>query len=164
MTARRRLDRILEPDYLDGLDARSEADLRAMKRDCDEVETEVSYVRRLAQARIELLRAEQDRRARGGSLADMVAALPDILAGGSARSAPAKSRLNPMLAPSPSIPWLRGRERLIHDDALARLPDLAEDELAAELAELVELEQDASGQRRRLHAVIDAIEAVLARR
>ena len=78
-----------------------------------EIETEVSYVRRLAQARMEILRAEQDRRARGGSVADLVAALPSILADAGPRPDPASSRLTRHLAPAPAIEWTRGREPLI---------------------------------------------------
>ena len=51
-----------------------------MDEECREVETELSYVRRLAQARIDIIRAEIDRRAAGGSLGDLIAALPEILA------------------------------------------------------------------------------------
>ncbi len=164
VTARRRLDRMLEPAYLEGVDARPDDEVRSMKQECDEVETELSYVRRLAQGRMELIRAEQQRRATGGSLEDLVAALPQILAGESRRAAPSRSRLTPMLAPPASIPWVRGRERLVHDDALARLPDLSDEELATELAELAELEREVSGHRRELHAVLDVLERELARR
>ena len=45
-----------------------------------ELETEVSYVRRLTQARIDILEAEIERRATGGSLEDLIARLPQILA------------------------------------------------------------------------------------
>ena len=62
----RRIDVVLGPEYLEGLEDRDIDDVRAMHEQCLEIETEVSYVRRLAQARMEILRAEQDRRARGG--------------------------------------------------------------------------------------------------
>ena len=62
----RRIDRILAPEYLDGLDGRRLDELRAMEREALEVETEISYVRRLAQGRIDILAAESDRRAAGG--------------------------------------------------------------------------------------------------
>ena len=71
----RRIDRILAPDYLEGLNGRSLDELRTMERDVIEVETEMSYVRRLAQGRIDILAAEADRRAAGGALGDLSAAL-----------------------------------------------------------------------------------------
>ena len=161
---RRRIDIVLASDYLDGLDERSDDDLQGMHDECQELETEVSYVRRLAQARIEILNAERDRRATGGSLADLIAALPKILADPGPRPDPASSRLSRHLAPAPAIQWTRGREPLIVDDTLANLPTLSDETLESRLSELGELERDVSERRRDLHGVIDVIEAELARR
>jgi hypothetical protein len=68
------------------------------------------------------------------------------------------------LAPSMDIEWKRGRERLITDDTLAKLPNLDDDELQSTLRELGQLEQQVSHQRRQLHQVIDRMEADLAAR
>jgi hypothetical protein len=157
----RRIDRILAPEYVADLDARSVDDLRAMRREAVEVETEVSYVRRLAQGRIKIVRAEVDRRRDGGSLSDLIARLPEILADEGPRPTAANARVPAILAPSMSITWSRGAERLIADDTLANLPTLSEDELAASLDGLQSLEREVSGTRRELHGVIDAIDAVL---
>ncbi|MBI2167966.1 MAG: hypothetical protein HYU28_00485 [Actinobacteria bacterium] len=72
MNEQRRVDRFLEPGYLEGLGARSDEELREMRRECSEVETEFSYLRRLAQARISILRAEHDRRERGAPLSELI--------------------------------------------------------------------------------------------
>ena len=157
----RRIDRILDPAYVADLDARSVDDLRAMRREAVEVETEVSYVRRLAQGRIEIVRAEMDRRREGGSLSDLIARLPEILADQGPRPTAANARVPEILAPSMSITWSRGAERLIADDTLANLPTLSDDALTASLDGLRDLEQEVSGTRRQLHGVIDAIDAVL---
>ena len=71
---------MLDPAYLAGLDTRPVDDLRTMHAECLELETEVSYVRRLIQARIDILEAELARRASGGTLEDLINALPQILA------------------------------------------------------------------------------------
>src|SRR5262245_49377238 len=160
----RRIDVVLGPDYLDGLADLDIDDVHAMHEQCLEIETEVSYVRRVAQARIEILRAEQDRRARGGSVADLVAALPSILSDAGPRTEPASSRLTRHLAPAPAIEWTRGRESLISDDTLANLPTLTDGELDDALDGLGDLEREVSDRRRELHDVIDVIEADLARR
>jgi hypothetical protein len=157
----RRIDRILDPAFVADLDARSVDDLRAMRREAVEVETEVSYVRRLAQGRIEIVRAEVDRRREGGSISDLIARLPEILADQGPRPTAANARVPEILAPSMSITWSRGAERLIADDTLANLPTLSEDDLTASLDGLRDLEQEVSGTRRQLHGVIDAIDAVL---
>jgi hypothetical protein len=160
----RRIDRILAPDYLDGLDARSLDELRTMEREAIEVETEISYVRRLAQGRIDVLAAEGDRRAAGGALGDLIAALPTILADDTGRGGPATTRAQPLLAPSGSIEWNRGLERLITDGTLANLPNLTDAELQATVAQLRELERDVSEKRRALHAVIDTLTHAVATR
>ena len=55
MPEQRRLDRVLEPGYLDGLADRPVEEVSALKAECTELETEVSFVRRLAQGRIDIL-------------------------------------------------------------------------------------------------------------
>ena len=155
---------MLEEGYLDGLEAKSLDEVRTMHEECLEVETEVSYVRRLAQARIDIVRAELDRRSAGGSVGDLVAMLPKILADESPRTDPAHSRLPRHLAPSPAITWRRGLERLITDATLVNLPSLTEDELNETVVQLRTLEGEMSERRRALHGVIDGIESDLAAR
>ncbi len=155
---------MLEEGYLDGLDAKPLDDVRAMHEECLEVETEVSYVRRLAQARIDIVNAELDRRSAGGSVGDLVAMLPQILADDTPRTDPAHSRLPRHLAPSPAITWRRGLERLITDATLVNLPSLTDDELHDTVDQLHTLEREMSDRRRELHAVIDGIESDLAAR
>jgi hypothetical protein len=52
-----RIQRLLDPAFVATLDARTVDELRAMKTECNEVENALSYRRRLAQARIEILEA-----------------------------------------------------------------------------------------------------------
>lgn len=163
-THRRRADVIVEPEYLDGLADLNIDVLREKREECLAVETEVSYVRRLAQARIDIVEAELDRRANGGTITDLVAALPQILADDSPRSDPASARLPHHLGPAPDIQWRRGLEHLIADATLVNLPTLAEEELTSTLAQLRELEHQVSETRRSVHRVIDSIEANLAER
>ena len=153
--------RVLDPAYHSGLEDLPEAELRTKHAECLELETEVSYVRRLAQARTEILQAELDRRRDGGSIADLIARLPEILADKGPRTAAANARVPEILAPSMSISWSRGTEYLIADDTLVNLPTLTEDELRETIDALHELEGEVSTTRRQLHGVIDAIEDVL---
>lgn len=161
---RRRIDKVLEPGYRADLSESPLEELRRRHAECLEIETEISYVRRVTQARIDILEAELDRRARGGSVGDLIAALPEILADEGPRPPVEKTRLTRRLAPSMDIPWRRGREHLITDDTLATLPSLDEDELRSTMRELGQLEQEVSRQRRRLHEVIDSLDAELAAR
>jgi hypothetical protein len=165
----RRIDRVLAPEYLDGLAARSLDQVRSMEAECAEIETEVSYVRRLAQARIDIVQAEIDRRASGGSLGglsdrELVDALTEILADDGPRRPPASTRLPEPLAPSMEISWSRGLERLVADDTLASLPTLSEDELQTTLEQLKALEVEVSERRHAIHAVMDQLQRDLAER
>ena len=135
-----------------------------MERECLEVETEISYIRRLAQGRIDILEAERDRRAAGGTLGDLIAKLPEILADEGPRSDAAHTRAQSVLAPAAGIEWNRGVERLVSDATLVNLPSLSEAELQATLSQLRDLEHDLSGRRRALHGVIDALTRELADR
>lgn len=155
---------MLDPDYLAGLDEWPLEQVRRRHSECLEIETEVSYVRRVAQARLEILQAELDRRAAGGSVGDLIAALPEILADEGRRPPAERSRLPRQLAPSMDIPWRRGLERLISDGTLADLPSVPDEELRETITRLGELERQASAQRRALHAVIDRVETDLAAR
>lgn len=161
---RRKIDKVLDPAFLSGLSSWSLDEVRRRHAECLELETEVSYVRRVAQARLDILEAELDRRAGGGSIGDLIAALPEILSDEGPRAPAERSRLPRQLAPSMEIPWRRGLERLITDGTLADLPSLDDDELHTTITQLGELERQASSQRRAIHGVIDRLEADLAAR
>lgn len=163
-TEQRRLDRVLDPSYLEDLTSRDIDRLREMKDECVELETEVSFVRRLAQARIDILEAEQSRRERGGSLDELIANLSRILADSGPRPGPSQAHLPQLLAPSPEIQWTRGLEPLVGDATLARLPDLSDEELVEVRRQLAELEMEVSSARRSLHEVLHSLEMELAQR
>lgn len=135
-----------------------------MDRECAEIETELSYVRKLAQARIDILQAEVDRRASGGSLGDLIDALPKILADDAPRPDPAGSRLADPLTQASEIDFNRGLEGLISDGTLANLPTLSEAELQTTLEQLGQLETEVSASRNALHDVMDNLERTLAQR
>ncbi|HKH26658.1 MAG TPA: aerial mycelium formation protein, partial [Acidimicrobiia bacterium] len=77
---RRRIDEVLDPAFLTKVSDWPLDDLRRRHAECLEIETEVSYVRRMTQARIDILEAELARRASGGTVGDLISALPEILA------------------------------------------------------------------------------------
>ena len=164
MTQERRVDRITSPGYADDLAELDDETLHAMKAEADEVETEVSYVRRLAQARLDIVAAQREsRRAGKGGLEELIAQLPQIL-GNELRAPQAKARVQHNLAPDPSVEFIRDLEPVIGDDSLVRLPEMGDDELDELVDRLQQLERDMSAKRRRLHEVIDAIDAEIGRR
>jgi hypothetical protein len=160
----RRIDRVLGPDYLVDLDRRSLDELREMDRECGEIEGELSYVRRLAQARIDIISAEVERRESGGSLGDLVQSLSKILADDSPRPDPASTRFADPLTSAAEINFNRGLEVLISDATLANLPTLSDDELATAVEQLRQLEHEVSANRSALHTIKDALARDLAQR
>jgi len=135
-----------------------------MKRECTEVETSVSYLRRLAQARIEILEAEVDRRATGGSVEGLIANLPRILAAGGGRSSASNARLAEPDVSIVELHWPDGRESLVADKVLANLTSLSAAEVAEGLERLRDFEHELSDLRRRLHGVIGDLEHEIATR
>ena len=156
-----RIERLLDPEFLKGIRDRDNDALRAMRGECATIESSLSYYRRLAQGRMEILDAERSRRAEGGSVEDLIARLPDILGSDQQRAGGANSRL----ATDAVIELdLGGRAALVADDTLAKLPALGADELEGALDHLTDFERDLSESRQQLHTVIDAIDREIAAR
>jgi hypothetical protein len=76
---RRRIDRVLSPDYTSGIDRCALSEVRQLRDEAAQEETDLSYLRRVLHARIDIVRAEQRRRREGGS-APVVDQLASILA------------------------------------------------------------------------------------
>jgi RsiG-like len=157
-----RSDRVLDATFVAELSDRSADELRGMHAECLELETEVSYVRRLTQARIDILEAEIGRRERGDSLEDLINNLPEILADSGPRGNPASSRLPMQMAPEQDSEWAPRLEAF--DRTLTNLTVLSEDELRGAIDGLRALEREVSDQRRALFGVIDRIDLELADR
>ena len=159
-----RIQRLTDPAFVASLGDRSVDELRAMKTECNDVENALSYNRRLAQARIEILEAEHDRRASGGTVEDLVKDLPRILSAESGRSSITDTRVPPPDAPAVELHWPDGREDLIVDTTLAHLPLLPLDELESTLTRLRDFERELSDLRKAMHEVIDSLEQEIAAR
>jgi hypothetical protein len=162
---RRRIDRILEPSYVEDLPQLSADDLRERRADCREEEDVLSFTRRLLHGKLDILRAELElRRDRGQSDADqMVERLGEVLGAGVTPSGGRGARSRLPSGPAQEA-GRRRAEQVASESHLARLPDLSNDELAGVLEELVAEERQVSAQRSSVHAVIDRLEEELVRR
>jgi hypothetical protein len=154
----RRIDRILDPGYLSGLTERALPDVRKQRADVEEEEALLSYERRLLQGRIDILKAERDRRSgNGGSIIDR---LPQILADESTPSRGSIPRNDP-----PSLDNPRRRvEKLVSDDTLLQMRDLPDERLEEITTTLGQAEHEVSEQRRKVLSVLDALTAEIGRR
>jgi hypothetical protein len=163
VSATQRIQHLVAPEFSAGLGQRDLDDLRAMRSECSAVEHAVSYTRRLAQGRFEILSAEQTRRAEGRSVRDLIADLPRILGEERGRSSAPNSRVATTEEPVLEIDW-GPRAPLVEDDSLANLDALSDDDLAAAVDALREFEHELSEYRHDLHRVLDAIEHEIATR
>ena len=160
------LDRILADDYLVDLERRPVADLRTLRAECQAVETQLSYLRRMVQGRHDIVTGEISRRSSGGDrydVSDLVERLPEILS--DRIHAPGPGRLPPDMEPGE----LSGKlaEQLVAITARVPIesPGDADDEALAEVAaDLSDLEREVSGFRRQLFDRIDTIQAEITRR
>ena len=163
------LERILSPDYLDDLEGRSTDEIRSMRASCQGIETELSYVRRLAQGRLDIVTAEVDRRGTAGEadqasdLAATVEELPRILAD---RGGERQSGRPPQVMTPANTDGVLSREldEVVAATELAALADQTPDRLAAIAEALGAFERRVSDERRQLHERLDVLQAELTRR
>ncbi|MEA2476960.1 MAG: hypothetical protein QOC87_1159 [Actinomycetota bacterium] len=161
---RRSSDRLSDPDYLQGLETRPLEELRTMREECKEVERELSFERRLCQARVDILAAEIERRSSGkdDSLLDR---LPQILAsdvGGGEASLPER-------APDLSVPRnadipRRRVDEIAGEQTLSRLPSLQVAEIKSIITSVSDHEKSVSSRRKAVQDVMDRIQAEIVRR
>ena len=136
-------------------------ELRALRSRMQMEDDEVSYVRRVAQARVDLVRAELHRRDRGESNDDLSSELRVVLSthltGGT---------------PRPPRPVDHVGDNVLSDElddvcaenGFSRLEQLSDDELTGLEHELTTLERRVSDDRRDRYDRLDALSAELVRR
>lgn len=158
-------DRILADDYVADLGELSMADLRARKNECGEAEGALSYLRRLVQVRLDIVLAELENRAAGGTgeLSELVDHLGEILAEGGTRTT--AGRLTSLTLPDVDHGVLTADlDAIIDIDKAGALPETGEVEVRRIADALVELERSVSARRRELFERLDALQAEVVRR
>lgn len=161
MSGRRRIDKLLDPAYLERAEEAPAQELRLMLKECQEEEDVLSFQRRFIHGKLDILRAEAERRDRGGpSLSGIVDRLGDILGAGPAAGRGAHSRIRTEVP----LDARRELDRLVSADHLSRLPELPPQELDDLISLLTGAERKVSSERRGLLRVIDALQQVLVRR
>jgi hypothetical protein len=184
---RRRIDRVLGAGFLEGLGELPLEELRARRREAEQEEADLSYVRRMLQGRADLLRAELDRRSggapeiapdaatqppatgsavpasQGGDDADLVARLTAALTDPAGRSDHGLGRFL-TVEPSRVDEHRRSVEQLIADVGVSDVDAQTEDDLRAALTRVEEVERGVSGTRRKVQDAMDALTAEVGRR
>ena len=162
-TGNRRIDRVLAGDFLEGLSAHSMDDVRAMRREAEQEETDLSYLRRLLQGRLDILRAELARRA-GESTETLVESLPHILTDEGVSSSPRGMGRHNATEPSRADSHRRHVEALVADVDLSNPGGHDEASLRRAVETLEREEHEVSEKRRSVQRVMDACTAEITRR
>lgn len=166
---RRRIDRVLDPGFLEGLAELGIEDVRARRAEADQEEVDLSYARRLLQGRIDIMRAEQERRQGAGPLANeprsdeaIVEALKRILT-----DAPRPDHgggRHMIVMPSRVGEHRREAERAVADVGGSDLQAMSDLELAEAIDRLADIERRVSRSRRQVQIVVDRLTDEVARR
>ncbi|WEO96665.1 aerial mycelium formation protein [Streptomyces sp. FXJ1.172] len=141
-------------------------ELRILRRDAQRDEADLSYVRRLLQGRIDILRAELCRRGRAslpapadGSVVDR---LPEIL-----KDAPARHRSSARhvtLGTPHNEEYRQLAAEMLGEVELSDLAARTDLELTSAMGRLVQYEQEVSRRRQRLQQTTDECSGEIARR
>jgi hypothetical protein len=154
---RRRIDVVLEPEYLEGLTDLDLDEVRRRRDTAEDVEAQISYYRRLLHGRMDLIDFEMRRRS-GQEDRTLIEALPEILARGMILGSEPTLKHIETMPPLPSVTGRRLIDKIMDDGILASLPELTDEELIEAVDRLRETEQQLSEQRHQLHQVIDKLQ------
>jgi len=161
---RRRIDQVMDESFTTGLEDLPIDDLRSRRVICDDLDTELSYYRRMLHGRMDLLDFELRRRS-GDETRSLIEALPEILA-----DSPSGRTSNPLDRElSLDLPELAGTGRrevdaALSDGFLAHLPTTETAELKNIREVLSETEKTVSTQRRSVYNAHDIITGEITRR
>lgn len=155
---RRRIDQVLAPDFAEEVTGLGLDELRTRRDLAEEVERELSFNRRLIHGRMDLLAFELRRR-RGEETRTLIEALPEIIASGLNGASAGNYRHLSVEVHLPEITGRREIDQVLEDDALVRITSMDETELSQVQLALTEVEAEVSDKRRRLHLVIDQLQA-----
>ena len=163
---RRRLDRVLDPAFLADLSTCGLDDVRAKRDDAAQEETDLSYLRRLLHARMDIVRFEQRRRvatARGEDEPSLVDELPRILADNALGPSAGRGRHH-TVQPSRAESHRRHVEALLADTGLSDVATLTDDDLTAAATAYAAEEGSVSEHRGLVQQVMDACNDEMGRR
>ena len=161
-TGNRRIDRVLAEDYLSGLGEAPLEEVRSLRTEAEQEEVDLSYIRRMVQGRMDIVRAEVERRG-GSDTQPLTERLADILSDDQRSPARGLGR-HTTLEPSRADQHRRYVERLVADVDLSDVSARSDEDLQRALQVLAEEEQTISTKRREVQRVMDACSAEITRR
>lgn len=162
---RRRLDQVLDPGFMEGLEKLGLDALRERRNVAVEVENELSYYRRLLYGRMDLIKYEQRRRA-GEESRSLVDALVDILTDPTRTDGSGSRGQRHIVTDLPPLPDVGKREidAVMADDVLLRTDDVADEELEASIDAYQSKVSEINEQRLIAQDVIDRLTDLITQR
>ena len=160
----RRIDRIRDPAYLDGLADLPLEEVRALREECLAEREYLSLLRRLVQGRAEILQAELTSRDTEGDRGPLVDRLAGILAGGEGRGASRGEALKIGVPDEEMLLARRRIERLVADAGISDPQTLDDDQLGEAVEILGREEHTVSEARGAVITVLDTVQDELKRR
>jgi hypothetical protein len=158
----RRIDRVLAEDFLVGLGDLPLAEVRELRGEAEQEEVDLSYLRRMIQGRVDILRAELNRRD-SSSTSTLMEDLATILADEPRSPARGLGR-HVTIEPSRADSHRRYVEALVANVGLSDVSARSTDEIAHAMRTLSQEEQDISRKRRLVQNAMDACSAEITRR
>jgi hypothetical protein len=160
----RRIDRVQDPAFLEGLDGLSLEDLRSRRDECLSEREYLSLLRRLVQGRAEILKAELGSRGDDGASSPLVERLAGILAGDEPQVA-SRGEAVRVGVPEEELLLARRRvERLVADTGISDPSSLDDEQLAQAVDLLAKEERTVSDTRREVLRILDNLQDELKRR
>ena len=159
------LSDVTDPGYLEGLEGWTLEEVRARRDEATEIETGLSYLRRIVQGRLDIVVAEQHHREDGhrADASELVEELKYILSDNV--HAPGLGRLPTLMAPGEMDSTLEHRlEAILPASQLGKLSDLDDVTLRGAAEELTAFERSVSAQRRGVLDVLDRLQEEIVRR
>ena len=154
---RRRVDVVLDPDFVADLGGLSLAELRARRHEAEQEEADLSFLRRMLHGRMAIVEAELERRAPDDASAPVVDELSRIL-GDEQRSTRGSGRYI-TVEPSRVDEHRRDVEKVVADATMSDVEARPDDELREALSRLAAHEAEVSEVRRSVQNVMDVLSA-----
>jgi hypothetical protein len=159
---RRRVDKVLAPEFVAQLDGLTLAELRERRHEAEQEEADLSFLRRMLHGRMAIVQAEIARRTPAGEDGAVVDDLKNIL-GDDQRSTRGLGR-HLTVEPSRVDEHRRGVEQIVADPTLSDVAARSDAELVDALERLAAHEREVSAVRRDVQQVMDTLSAELAGR
>jgi hypothetical protein len=160
----RRIDRITAPEFVRGLPDLSLHDLRARRDECLAEREYLSLLRRLVQGRLDILRAEVQRRRRGDEPSSLVEHVAEAMSNATPAGTVRGEAIRLAVPPEDESRAQGHVEQLVGDATISDPRSLSDEDLDTAIGRLEGEERSVSDDRRKVLDAHDSLQDELKRR